>query len=96
MTTLFFLLTGVAFMVVASLGVLRLPDLYTRMHAATKAGTVGLSALLIAVACAQPDSSIISRVAGTMLFIFLTAPVAAHMLGKAMQKKGYVIWRRKK
>ncbi len=96
MVTVLLLLTGVFFMVVASLGVLRLPDLYTRMHAATKAGTVGLSSLLLAVAISQPDITIISRVVGTMLFIFLTAPVAAHMLGKAMQQKGYVIWRRKK
>ena len=43
---------GTLFFLIASLGVVRMPDLYTRMHAATKAGTVGVAALLLAVAIA--------------------------------------------
>lgn len=87
---------GTLFTLIASLGVLRMPDLYTRMHAATKAGTVGLASLLLAVAIAIPDITVISRVIGTMLFIFITAPVAAHLLGKATQESGYKIWRNNK
>lgn len=87
---------GTVFTLIASLGILRMPDLYTRMHAATKAGTVGLASLLLAVAIAIPDITVISRVIGTMLFIFITAPVAAHLLGKATQQSGYQIWRNKK
>jgi multicomponent Na+:H+ antiporter subunit G len=87
---------GTLFTLVASLGILRMPDLYTRMHAATKAGTVGVSFLLLAVALSIPDITVISRVVGTMLFIFLTAPVAAHLLGRVMQQSGYKIWRNKK
>ncbi|MGR5132034.1 monovalent cation/H(+) antiporter subunit G [Vibrio alfacsensis] len=87
---------GTLFTLIASLGILRMPDLYTRMHAATKAGTVGLASLLLAVAIAIPDITVISRVIGTMLFIFITAPVAAHLLGKAMQQSGYQIWRNDK
>ncbi|WCP69392.1 monovalent cation/H(+) antiporter subunit G [Vibrio tubiashii] len=87
------LCAGTLFTLIASLGILRMPDLYTRMHAATKAGTVGLASLLLAVAIAIPEITVISRVIGTMLFIFLTAPVAAHLLGKAMQQSGYQIWR---
>ncbi|MFM2655441.1 monovalent cation/H(+) antiporter subunit G [Vibrio owensii] len=87
---------GTLFTLIASLGILRMPDLYTRMHAATKAGTVGLASLLLAVAIAIPDITVISRVIGTMLFIFITAPVAAHLLGKATQESGYQIWRNKK
>ncbi|GMM90421.1 monovalent cation/H(+) antiporter subunit G [Vibrio fortis] len=87
---------GTLFTLIASLGLLRMPDLYTRMHAATKAGTVGLASLLLAVAIAIPDITVISRVIGTMLFIFITAPVAAHLLGKATQESGYQIWRNKK
>ncbi|GEA60731.1 monovalent cation/H(+) antiporter subunit G [Vibrio comitans] len=90
-----FLCMGGLFVLVASLGVLRMPDLFTRMHAATKAGTVGLGLLLLAVAFAIPDITVISRVIGTMLFIFLTAPVAAHLLGKAMRQSGYKIWQNK-
>ncbi|HDU8572084.1 TPA: monovalent cation/H(+) antiporter subunit G [Vibrio parahaemolyticus] len=87
---------GTLFTLIASLGILRMPDLYTRMHAATKAGTVGLASLLLAVAIAIPDITVISRVIGIMLFIFITAPVAAHLLGKATQESGYQIWRNKK
>ncbi|BBL88924.1 Na+/H+ antiporter subunit G [Vibrio rotiferianus] len=87
---------GTVFTLIASLGILRMPDLYTRMHAATKAGTVGLASLLLAVAIAIPDITVISRVIGTMLFIFITAPVAAHLLGKATQESGYQIWRNNK
>ncbi|MEH0669946.1 monovalent cation/H(+) antiporter subunit G [Vibrio owensii] len=87
---------GTLFTLIASLGILRMPDLYTRMHAATKAGTVGLASLLLAVAIAIPDITVISRVIGTMLFIFITAPVAAHLLGKATQESGYQIWRNNK
>lgn len=87
---------GTLITLVASLGILRMPDLYTRMHSATKAGTVGLSLLLLAVAASIPDITVFSRVIGTMVFIFLTAPVAAHLLGKATQQSGYQIWRNKK
>ncbi|SEG15709.1 monovalent cation/H(+) antiporter subunit G [Vibrio hangzhouensis] len=87
---------GTFFVVVASLGVLRMPDLYTRMHASTKANTMGLTALLAAVAMGIPDVSVVSRVLGTMLFILLTAPVATHLLGKSMHANGYKMWRRKK
>ncbi|MCV6069585.1 monovalent cation/H(+) antiporter subunit G, partial [Escherichia coli] len=56
-----FLCLGTLLTLVASLGVLRLPDLYTRMHAATKAGTVGVSCLLLAVAFSLPEVTVISR-----------------------------------
>lgn len=87
------LIFGTLLVLVASIGVLRMPDLYTRMHAATKAGTVGLAALLCAVALSIHDLTVLSRVIGTMVFIVLTAPVAAHLLGKSMQARGYKIWR---
>jgi multicomponent Na+:H+ antiporter subunit G len=87
------LVLGTLFTLFASLGILRMPDLYTRMHAATKAGTAGLSLLLLAVALCMPEIGVISRLVGIMLFIFLTAPVAAHLLGKATQQAGYAFWR---
>ncbi len=88
-----FLCVGTLLILSASLGVLRMPDLYTRMHASTKAGTVGLSCLLLAVAISMPEITVLSRVVGTMLFILLTAPVASHLLGRAMREVGYRIWR---
>ena len=90
------LLFGTFFTLVASLGIVRMPDLYTRMHAATKAGTVGICFLLLAVSFSMPEVTVISRVIGTILFLFITAPVAAHLLGKAMRQANYQIWRNKK
>lgn len=89
------LVLGTLFTLFASLGILRMPDLYTRMHAATKAGTAGLSLLLLAVALCMPEIGVLSRLVGIMLFILLTAPVAAHLLGKVTLEAGYTIWRNK-
>lgn len=87
------LLLGTALVLVASLGLMRMPDLYIRMHASTKAGTVGLGLILLAVALHYRDVTVISRVLGTLFFIFLTAPVAAHVIGKAMLDAGYEYFR---
>lgn len=90
------LLIGTFFIVVAAIGTLRLPDLYTRMHATTKAGTVGVSFILLAVLLYFQELTVTSRAIGIILFIFLTAPVGAHLLGKAMLEKNYPMWRKVK
>lgn len=92
----FLLLTGIFFIVVAGIGIISFPDLYIRMHAATKAGTVGLGFVLLTVALFFQDITVTSRVIGTLFFILITAPIAAHMLGKAMLQKGYKIWQPEK
>ncbi len=90
------LLLGSFFCIVAAIGILRLQDAYQRMHAATKAGTVGVGFILFAVALFFQDVSVTSRAIGTLLFLLLTAPVAAHALGKALYDKGYVFWKNEK
>lgn len=74
---------GAVFMLVASLGVLRMPDLFLRMSASTKAATLGTGSLLIAASVYFSDVSVLSRALATIVFLLLTAPVAAHMLGRA-------------
>ena len=74
---------GTAFMLVAAIGLLRLPDLYTRMHAVTKAGTLGVGLVLISAAVAFGDVSVMTRSLVAILFVLLTAPVSAHMIGRA-------------
>lgn len=90
-----FLLLGAFFLVIAGIGILKMPDLYTRMHGTTKAGSVGVGFILLALCVGIPDFSIISRAAGVLLFIFITAPVGAHLLGKVMLEKGYPIFKKK-
>jgi multicomponent Na+:H+ antiporter subunit G len=76
-------LAGAAFMFVAALGVTRLPDLYTRMHAATKPSTVGIAALMAGVAVAFHEVPVTARAALVALFFLLTAPVAAHAIARS-------------
>jgi multicomponent Na+:H+ antiporter subunit G len=76
-------LVGVFFIFVASLGVLRLPDFYSRVHAPTKAATLGLFFLLIAMCLAHPQAMVITKALLALLFIGATAPVGAHILARA-------------
>lgn len=86
------LLGGTFFMLVASIGMLRLPDLYTRMHAITKAGTLGVGLALSGVAVAFADLSVTTRAVAVILFVLLTAPVSAHMIGRAGYLGGVGMW----
>ena len=88
---IFFLLFGGIMALVAALGCLRFPDVYTRMHAATKSGTVGVLAMSLAMICWFQDTAIIARGIIITLFFLLTAPVAAHMIGRAAYRSG-VFW----
>jgi multicomponent Na+:H+ antiporter subunit G len=81
-------LVGVFFVFVASLGVLRLPDFYSRVHAPTKAATLGLFFLLAAMAIAQPEAMVITKALLALLFIGATAPVGAHILARAAYRNG--------
>lgn len=80
---------GAAFSLIAAIGINRLPDLYTRMHAASKAGTVGSGLLLVAVGVHSGDLATFGRAIAGVLFFILTAPIAAHLLAKAAHQVGY-------
>lgn len=86
------LLMGGFFVLVASVGILRLPDLLMRMHASTKAGTLGAGLILLAVAFNYAEVGIVSRSLATIVFILLTAPVAAHTIGRAAYYHGITFW----
>lgn len=83
------MLVGALFALTAALGLLRLPDLYTRMHAASKAGTVGSSLLLLAIGLHALDLSVLLRVIAGIVFFLLTAPVSSHLLARAAYCVGY-------
>lgn len=77
------LLVGAGFIFIAALGIVRFPDLFTRMHAASKASSLGLGCILVGVAISFPSGIVIAKGIMVLLFVFLTAPVAAHMIGRA-------------
>ncbi|AVA20817.1 monovalent cation/H(+) antiporter subunit G [Rhizobium sp. CB3171] len=85
----FLLLAGALFSLVASIGIVRLPDLYSRMHAASKAGTVGSGLLLLAVGFHSQDLPILARALAGFVFFILTAPISAHLLARAAHKAGH-------
>lgn len=91
----FLVLLGGFFCFVAGLGILRLPDVLIRMHASTKAGTLGAGLLLIAVAIYFGDLATTTRAVLTIVFLLLTAPVAAHMIGRAAFRSRVPLWRTK-
>ncbi len=73
---------------------LRLPDVYSRMHAASKAGTVGSGAMMIALAVFADDLATATRAIAGVVFFMLTAPISAHLLAKAAYSAGYRLWDR--
>jgi multicomponent Na+:H+ antiporter subunit G len=77
------LLLGGFFALIAAIGVLRLPDVLTRMHASTKAGILGSSLILIGGAFYLQETEITVRVVAIILFLMLTTPIGAHMIGRA-------------
>jgi len=86
-------LIGAVFVFAAAVGIVRMPDVYVRMHAATKAGTLGSGLILVAVAVIAEDSGIVLRALAAVVFLIATTPVAAHLLGRAAYLSGVPLWR---
>jgi multicomponent Na+:H+ antiporter subunit G len=86
------IIIGAIFAVVAAIGLLRLPDVYCRMHAASKAGTLGSGVMLIALAVYTDDLASTTRALAGVVFFLLTAPVSAHLLAKSSYSVGYRLW----
>lgn len=83
---------GGGFMLLAGVGILRMPDLFMRMQAATKAATLGAGCMLLAVAVHFGELTVVARALLVIAFIFLTAPVAAHMIARAAYSVGTPLW----
>jgi len=87
------LLVGAAFGLVASIGLLRMPDLPMRLHATSKAGTLGAGLVLAGVALFHADAGVTARAFVTVAFLILTGPVAAHVIARAAYFSGWVsLW----
>lgn len=86
------LLMGAVFSVAAGVGIVRLPDVFTRMHAATKVGTLGSGLILVAAAVVFADPAVVLRCVLIVVFLLMTAPIGAHMIGRAALRTGIVPW----
>lgn len=79
----FFLIIGTIFIFIGSLGLLKMPDVYLRMSASTIAGTFGVASMLIAAAIHFFSLSVTLHITGVIIFLILTVPIGAHMMGRA-------------
>jgi multicomponent K+:H+ antiporter subunit G len=76
---------GALFALLGSVGLARLPDFFTRLHGPTKATTLGVGAMVLASAVyftATQEGASLHEIA-VLVFLFITAPVSAHLLAKA-------------
>ncbi len=83
---------GSAFALLAAVGVVRFPDVFTRMQASTKASTLGVGCLLIGTALQLGDFASFIRVASIGGFILLTTSVAAHVIARASYLADVPLW----
>jgi multicomponent Na+:H+ antiporter subunit G len=84
---------GAAFILLAAIGILRMPDLYLRISVTTKAATLGTGLILSSVALYFGEAGISTRIVAIILFTLLTAPVGAHLIGRASYFTGVPIWK---
>ena len=83
---------GVGLCLLAGVGILRMPDVYTRMQASTKAGTLGIALLMASVGLHFRDAVTGLQAGLVIAFLFLTAPVASHLISRAAHALGASVW----
>ena len=86
------MLIGAAFTLIAGIGLVRMPDLFLRMSAVAKAGTLGVGAILLATALARAELGLASRAIAIIVFVAITTPVATHILARAAYFVGVPLW----
>jgi multicomponent Na+:H+ antiporter subunit G len=87
---------GTLFILLAAIGLLRMPDLYLRMSVTTKAATLGVGLILFGLALYYMETSITTRVVAIIVFLLLTAPISAHVIGRASYFIGVPMWKKTK
>lgn len=90
--TAILILVGALLMFLAGLGITRMPDLFLRMSATTKVATLGLGTIMLAVVIYFDDLVATSHAIATIIFVFLSAPVAAHIIGRAAYFTKVPLW----
>lgn len=86
------LILGALLMLLAGVGLLRMPDLLLRMSATSKAATLGVILIMLAAAVHFNDLGVTARTLGIVIFVILTAPISAHMIGRAAYITGEELW----
>jgi multicomponent Na+:H+ antiporter subunit G len=87
-----FVLIGLFFFVLGAVGIVRMPDTYHRLHAATKCSTLGIIGLLAGVIFHLGTGAVDAKVVLVIVFAFVAGPVGSHMLAKAALRVGDEQW----
>ena len=87
------LIVGGFFSLLAAVGLMRMPDLYTRMQTAAKAGTLGAGCIILAVAIHFGEAGITARALLVIGFIFLTTPAATQLIARSAYMTGVKLWK---
>ncbi len=86
--------TGLLFMALTALGMLRLPDFFSRVHSVSKSETLGITLVLLGLIFSEGATLVSLKLALVLVFVAIANPVAAHLLTRAAVRTGYMPWRR--
>lgn len=84
------MMIGSLFCLFASIGLLRFPDLYTRLHAAAKAGALGAGLILLGAGIASGEPWMLLRTVAGLVFLIVVSPVSAHLLARSALRTGTI------
>ena len=84
---------GALAILIASIGIVRMPDFYLRLSVTVKAATLGSGLLLFSAAIFFPEVSVATKALAITFFLVLTAPVAAHLIGRTAYFIGTPLWK---
>ncbi|MDP2400680.1 MAG: monovalent cation/H(+) antiporter subunit G [Actinomycetota bacterium] len=88
------MVTGTVFFAAGSVGVLRFPDVYTRLHALTKADNLGLGFIVVALALHSGSPVVAAKLVLTWGLVLMSGATASHLVAEAARKSGVKPWRR--
>jgi multicomponent Na+:H+ antiporter subunit G len=83
---------GSVFTILGAIGVVRMPDIYTRLSTAAKTSALGVTSLVFAATLLHGDMVLAVRAVFVIAFVFLTVPVASHLIGRAAYMSGAPLW----
>jgi len=87
------MLFGAVFSLLGAVGMLRMPDLLTRLQAATMTGTLGVGFVMLAASVHFQDLGVVAKSLLVVAFLFLTAPIAAHVIARAAYFLPVPLWK---
>ncbi len=85
---------GTLLILIAAIGLVRMPDLYLRISVTTKAATLGVGLLLLCTGLYFSEVSITTRAIAIVFFLLLTAPIGAHLIGRSSYFTGVPLWKK--